>query len=319
MRRFRSLALSLLAGLLCLSGPAGAQTPEAAFSGEANRLCRNILNTRPYGVVHEGSSAGVEALAAFLGHKPLADGEREAARAALMLRRDEFRRSHARLAALTPPAALAADWQKFLDAVASEAALSQSRLDWLDDAAAPFPMAAEILPDPKHLQDTNHQLGFAGRDCELIAQEPGVPQDWHGFVTQMAAICTEIVERRAASGFEADRSVALDAFLAAYQGNLVLPRPGLETALTRLGAELDRNLAAMAGIPDTIVPAPQGFTRYKQYFRALAALNAARLELVRAQPENPSQAYMALNSTPILDVTLQSLHLDKTDCRSVGM
>lgn len=319
MRRFRSLALSLLAGLLCLPGPAGAQAPETTFTREANRLCRDIMDTRPYGVVHDGSSAGVEALAAFLGHKSLADGEREAAKAALTLRRDEFERSHALLAALTPPAALAVDWQKFLDAVAAEAALSQSRLDWLDDAAAPFPMATEILPDPGHLQATNDRLGFAGRDCELIAQEPGVPQDWHGFVTQMAAICTDIVERRAASGFEADRSVALDAFLAAYQGNLVLPRPGLETALARLGAELDRNIAAMAAIPDAIIPAPQGFARYKDYFRALAALNAARLELVRAQPENPSNAYKALNSTPVLDVSLESLHLDKTDCRSVGM
>lgn len=319
MRAIRSLALSLLAGLLCLPGPASAQTPEAAFTGEANRLCRDILNSRRHGVVYEGSAAGVEALAALLGHKQLVDGEREDVTEALTLRRDEFRRSHELLAALTPPAALAADWQEFLDAVAAEATLSQSRLDWLDDAEAPFPMAAEILPDLKHLQDTSHRLGFTGRDCELIAQEPGMPPDWHGFVTEMAAICTDIVDRRAASGFEADRSVAFDAFFAAYQGNLTLPQPELEAALARLGEELERNLDAIAAIPDAIVPAPENFAKYKDYFRELAALNAARLELVRAQPDNPSQAYKALKSTPILDVTLESLHLDKTDCRSVGM
>lgn len=318
MRTIRSLALSLAAAMLCLATPASASMPGADFAHEANRLCREILNTRPYGVVYEGASAGVETLAAFLGHKPLAEAELEATRQALMLRRDEFLRSHALLAELTPPSALETEWQLFLDHLTAEAALSQSRLDWIDKKQEPFEMASDILPDSRRLQAAHLQMGFTGRDCEMIAREPGVPDDWRPFVKEMAAICTRIVDRRAANGFDDDRTIAFDAFAAAFRGNLTLPRPGLEAAHARLGAEWDRQLHDLAAIPQDIVPAPAAFAEYKSHFREVAAVNTARLELIRSQPDKPSQAYKALPGTPILNVTLESLHLDTTDCRSIS-
>lgn len=104
------IALASLA-LTPLSWSASAD--EAGFSATANRTCRQIIETRPDGVLDKGRKAGVEVILAGRAGAELSRDARHALRNDLAASRDELRRSVRALEGFAAPDGQQEDWNIF--------------------------------------------------------------------------------------------------------------------------------------------------------------------------------------------------------------
>lgn len=307
------IALASLA-LTPLSWSASAD--EAGFSATANRTCRQIIETRPDRVLGKGRKAGVEVILAGRAGAELSRDARHALRNDLAASRDELRRSVRALEGFAPPDGQQEDWNIFTAFLEAEMARQDNRLQWLEDPTSTLIPASEFGPPVRVVDDAMERLGFAGRDCELIAQDVEIPEDRADFVSRAAAVCSDIVARQSRQDHEGNRDIALAALLDAHHGTLVLPAPELDAALSAIEAEWRLSLAQLSDIPADLAPEDETWTGFLQAFRQMAEIQQSRLLVLRAADADPSAAYKAIRS-PVIDVDLAALGLENTDCRSI--
>lgn len=296
------------------SWPASAD--EAGFPDEANRACRQILDTRPSQVLGKGQKARVEVLAAFLKRTDLSADARRALKGDIAASRDELSRSLRALEKLAPPAGRQDDWAMFIAFLEAEVAQHDNRLEWLENPAGALIPASEFGPPAGLVSEAMGRLGFAGRDCELVARDVDIPEDRRIFVQKTAAACTAIVTRRSRQDHERSRDIAMAAFVDAHRGTLDLPRPELDAALSAMETEWRVSFEELSEIPAEPVPDRESWDRFLQLLQHMAEVQQSRLLVLRRANEDPSAAYKAVQ-TPIMDVDLSALGLENTDCRSI--
>lgn len=293
-----------------------ASADEAGFSDDANRACRQILDTRPSQVLGKGQKARVEILAAFLERTGLSGDVRRALKGDIAASWDELSRSLRALEELAPPGEQHGEWDIFIASLEAEVALQDNRLQWLESPAGELIPASEFGPPAALVSEAMERLGFAGRDCELVAQDVDIPEDRRIFVQKTAAACTAIVTRRSRQDHERSRDIAVAAFVDAHRGALDLPRPELDAALSAMEAEWQISFEQLSEIPVELVPDRESWARFLQLFQQMAEVQQSRLLVLRVTDEDPSPAYKAVQ-TPIMDVDLSALGLENTDCRSI--
>jgi hypothetical protein len=303
--------------LITFAGMAGAAwADDASFSEAANRICRQIIETRADGVLNKGRKAGAEVVAAALGSSDLPADLRRALQNDIAASRDELRRSLLALRDLTPPPGLRDDWDMIIALLEAETALQDNRLQWLESPAGILIPASEFGPSVELVDNAMERLGLAGRDCELISQDVDIPENHAAFVSRAAAACSDIVARQSRQNYKNNHGIALAAFLHALRGTLELPDPDLDAALSALEAEWRLSLAQLSDIPSDLAPDDQTWTRFLQAFWEMAEVQRSRLLVLRSADEDPSAAYRAIRSSTI-DVDLAELSLENTDCRSI--
>jgi len=296
--------------------PCSASADEAEFSERANRACRQIIDTRPGQVIGKGRMASAEVVAASLKRTELSDDVRRALHDDIAASRDEFGRSFRALAKLVPPAEWQEDRDIFIAFLEAEVALQTNRLQWLENRTSTLIPASEFGPTTELVNDAMQRLGFAGRDCQLIAQDVDIPEDRRNFVRKAAAVCTEIVVRRFEQDHEGNRDIVLAALVDAHRGALDLPRPELDAALKAAEAEWQMSFQQLSDIPAQLAPDGESWTRFLRLFQQMAEVQRSRLLVLHSADEDPSAAYKAVRS-PIMDVELSALGLENTDCRSI--
>lgn len=305
-----------LASVALMHLPCSASADEAEFSEAANRACRQIIDTRPDQVIGKGRAASAEVVAASLKRTELSDDVRRALHDDIAASRDEFSRSFRALAKLVPPAEQQEDRDIFIAFLEGEVALQTNRLQWLENRTSTLIPASEFGPTTALVNEAMQRLGFAGRDCQLIAQDVDIPDDRRIFVRKAAAACTEIVVRRSEQDHEGNRDIVLAGLVDAHRGALELPRPELDAALTAAEAEWQTSFQQLSDIPAQLAPDGESWTRFLQLFRQMAEVQRSRLLVLHSAAEDPSAAYKAVRS-PIMDVELSALGLENTDCRSI--
>jgi len=293
-----------------------ASADEAGFSDEANRTCRQILDTRPSQVLGKGQKARGEVLAAFLKRTDLSDDARRALKGDIAASRYEVSRSLRALEELAPLGEQHDEWDIFIAFLEAEVAQHNNRLQWLGDPTSTLIPASEFGPPAARVSEAMERLGFAGRDCELVAQDVDIPEDRADFVSRAAAACSDIVARQSRQDHEGNRDIALAALLDAHRGALDLPDPELDAALSAIEAEWRLSLAQLSDIPADLAPEDETWTGFLQAFRQMAEIQQSRLLVLRSADADPSAAYKAIRS-PVIDVDLAALGLENTDCRSI--
>lgn len=260
--------------------------------------------------------ASAEVVAASLKRTELSDDVRRALHDDIAASRDEFSRSFRALAKLVPPAEQQEDRDIFIAFLEAEVALQTNRLQWLENRTSTLIPASEFGPTTELVNDAMQRLGFAGRDCQLIAQDVDIPEDRRTFVRKAAAACTEIVVRRSEQDHEGNRDIVLAALVDAHRGALDLPRPELDAALKAAQAEWQMSFQQLSDIPAQLAPDGESWTRFLRLFQQMAEVQRSRLLVLHSADEDPSAAYKAVRS-PIMDVELSALGLENTDCRSI--
>lgn len=293
-----------------------ASADEAGFSEAANRACRQIIESRPDQVLGKGQKAGAEVVAAALTRAELSGDARRALQDDLAASRDELRRSLGVLERLAPPAGQQDDWDMFTAFLEAEVARQHNRLQWLRNPAGALIPASEFGSGTELVNDAMQRLGFAGRDCELIARDVDITEELVPFVGRVATACSDIVTRRSRQGHEGNRDIALAALVDAHRGVLELPDPGLDAALSAIETEWRMSYAQLSDIPAELAPDGESWSRFLQSFRQMAEAQRSRLLVLHSADADPSAAYKAIRS-PVMDVELSTLGLENTDCRSI--
>lgn len=161
------IALASVAFTIC-HGPH--QPMRRDFLTRPTVACRQILHTRPGQVLGKGQKARVEVLAAFLKRTDLSADARRALKSDIAASRDELSRSLHALEELAPPAGQQDDWDMFITFLEAEVAQQDNRVQWLENPTRDRFRRPSSGRPAELVSEAMGRLGFAGRDCELVAQ-----------------------------------------------------------------------------------------------------------------------------------------------------
>ncbi len=307
-----TLAVCLLVANLA-GGSAAAAASE--WEGSTNGLCRSLIEQRDYAVFEQGRKAAVAIISAAVQSGSLPEAaERPQLVDVLQRQRHDLAAAHAALAersAQEPE--LATEWHLFLGTGAQEIDLLDRRIEALASGRfEPHLLKRDAGPDTRALEETLAELGFLGRDCELVFSSPGVPSAQAGFINAAARICAEAVDRRSATYVDDLRTI-IPAIVTG--GEVDGDRTPLLTAAQALHAEWQQTAEDFETIDAAAVPDAALWGEFLRHIDAMAEVYAARVAALESG--DPGQLATAFRPTPIFAVTPEMLGLNQTDCRTL--
>lgn len=295
-----------------------AASAAAAFRGEALATCSELIDTRDHAVWDDGAAASRRVV--DLSESGTAPDAAETTALATALDRygDALAATAARLAALTPPADLAEPWDTFVGAGAAVAEAVAGRSAAVSGWGTERPTIDPLPGDPEAVATALDTLGMLDRDCAAVFSDPGPLPGYEEFVTAAASACSEAVDRRAASGYDAASETALEALAATIGGEHLDAPDTVTAALDLLAAEWAATAAAFAAIDPATSPAPSEWQRSIDYAEQRAAVFAARSDAVATGDDAVVAA--AFTIEPGLEPglgDLVQLGLGSRDCRAL--
>lgn len=160
-------------------------------------------------------------------------------------------------------------------------------------------------------------LGLEHRDCEVVFVHAGHPEEHTAFIAAAAPLCSRIVERRAAEGFDTD--LILQAILEAHRDGRVEPSDALRTQLEAVVQEWERTQADLATIDAASTPDPDSWSEAIETAGQRVQMYQARLDALSLDDETAMAQVFTANSgggSPVL-WELRAFGLEQRDCRAI--
>lgn len=298
--------------------PPGASPTESTRSGDLpaslSAACTAVLNGRHAETFKDASQAGIDVLLAATQKSTPTSSQLDTWRGQLEAGRQQLSDE---LDALRPLSSEAA-WTQVLAPVEDlieryDARLEATKADWPADVSTLRP-AAETEDAPEQALE---KLELTGRDCEMLAVEPGPLAGAIEFTRDAASVCSAIVDRRRGSQFAEHSGANLDLVKQVLEGTEIVPTKADQEALEALRTEWQQTAGDFAEIEAADGPDPETWAsveqlaidRFRVYDQRLTALksgNAAKI----------AQAFdRGTIGVPGFD--WEFLGLARRDCRSV--
>ncbi len=323
-RPIRLVALGLTLTLAACGGDGGGPegTPGPGGSADPASLCSEVLDERDEAVGLAGRDAALDVIFWAQRAEPPAAAEAEAAAEAMAPWRDQLVADRERLAGADVDAADADDWELVvgllddeIDRLEERIALLEADDDWAEAAVGIEFGGAGAGEDAVAALDA---LGLTGRDCEVVAANPGTPAEGRDFVVAAAGVCSDIVTRRRAGSFVEDRDRVLQVLVSILDEEDVVADDELTAALDRTLAEWEATRDDLAGVDADDAPDPEGWEQVLRLAEDRVALFEGRAAALETGDQDEIAA--AFDPERIGEPGWEGFepnHLGGRDCRSV--
>lgn len=300
------------------STSSGTSSPShtASAADGLDGVCSEILDNRDLAVFTAASDATTAVLVASVSGEEPSAAERDRWRSELTAGRDQLTTERDRLAEWgQDPAEVDELTATFDDRIA----LFTSRIDALEGDGPPGggTLSPDTLAGPAGVIGERFPE-LAGRDCEMLLTYPGPDPDYREFQISAAQTCSGIVERRAATDFEANAATNLDVVAAVLDGGPVEPTEADLDAVRAVRDEWQHTHEDLQAVADSTVPDEDAWAMTLDYARERAEVFTERVDALESREESAiTAAFDRSRWTYVGWEGWEESGLSYRDCRSI--